>query len=310
MAIVWWMLTAIATLVASTCAYANSDVHVAVSARADGDGSKQSPFQSLMQARDGIRAARRSGSLKIGEAVTVHVGPGGYRLESTFKLTVEDSGTADAPVIYRAQRPGASSIHGGISLKPSEFRLASDPGVLSRIDADARGKVQVCDLASLVPDAFEAVKTAYRGAPAAPWLYVNHRPMPLARWPNADAPGGGWARFSKAVDTGLPNPDATDPSRRKARPGSFEFSDPRPARWNLNGGVWLQGYWTHDWSDEVIRVASYDKAAQVITLAAPHNYGIAAGTWGEKQRRFFALNTLDELDVPGEWYLDRPSKRL
>ncbi len=109
---------------------------------------------------------------------------------------------------------------------------------------------------------------------------------------------------------GYPNRMLRTRLRRKARPGSFEFSDSRPARWNVDEGVWLQGYWTHDWSDEVIRVASYDKATQVIALAAPHNYGIASGTWGAKERRFFAINTLDELDAPGEWYLDRTRKLL
>ena len=115
----------------------------------------------------------------------------------------------------------------------------------------------------------------------------------------------GWAGFTKAVDTGLPKADATDPALRKPHPGSFVFDDPRPARWNLQEGVWLLGYWTHDWCDEVIRVASYDKERKVITLAAPHSYGIIGGTWGAAKRRFFALNALEELDAPGEWYLDR-----
>jgi len=100
------------------------------------------------------------------------------------------------------------------------------------------------------------------------------------------------------------------PALRKARPGSFVFDDPRPARWNLAEGVWLLGYWTHDWCDEVIRVASYDREAKVIALAAPHCYGINGGTWGAAERRFFAMNALAELDAPGEWYLDRTHKRL
>ena len=121
---------------------------------------------------------------------------------------------------------------------------------------------------------------------------------------------GGWATFSKAVDSGLPQAKAADPARRKPHPGSFLFDDPRPARWNLKEGVWLLGYWTHDWSDEVIRMADYDRQKQVVTLAAPHHYGIKGGTWGASKRRFFAMNLLDELDSPGEWYLDRAGGRL
>jgi len=286
------------------------DVYVAADASAGGDGSTRKPYQTLTEARDGIRAARKTGAVKPGEAVTVYVGPGVYRQERSFELTAEDGGTPDAPVVYRALKRGKARIQGGAGLSPSAFKPVTDPAVLNRLDASVRGKVRVCDLSGLVPGAFAAFKTAYQGVPAAPWLYVNRRPMTLARWPNADAAEGGWAGFSKAVDTGLPKTDAQDPALRKPHPGSFVFDDPRPARWNLAEGVWLLGYWTHDWCDEVIRVASYDPEKKVVTLAAPHCYGINSGTWGAAKRRFFALNALEELDAPGEWYLDRARKLL
>ncbi len=60
----------------------------------------------------------------------------------------------------------------------------------------------------------------------------------------------------------------------------------------------------------MIRVAAYDPQRHAVTLAAPHNYGIMGGTWGAAKRRFFALNALEELDAPGEWYLDRKRKQL
>jgi len=293
-----------------TCVSAEMNVHVACDAESGGDGARRRPYQTLEQARNGIRAARKAGTLKTGEAVTVYVAPGVYPLENSFELTAEDGGTAEAPVVYCAQKRGQAHIRGGVTLKPSSFRPVSDAAVLARLDAAARDKVLVCDLSGRVPGTFESLKTAYSGTPEAPWLYVNRQPMTLARWPNADAPGNGWAGFTKAVDTGLPIPDSPDPALRKSRPGSFAFEDSRPARWNLDEGVWLLGYWTHDWCDEVIRLASYDKEKKVISLAAPHGYGIAGGTWGADKRRFFALNVLEELDAPGEWYLDRTRKLL
>ncbi len=303
-------LTAGLALGLVSCACAGSDVYVAAEAGTGGDGGRHRPYQTLTQARDSIRAARKAGTLPGGEAVTVHVGPGVYRLEASFELTAEDGGTAGAPVVYRAEQSGQAHIRGGVALEPAAFKPVTDAAVLSRLDPAVRGNVRVCDLAAKVPGAFEAFRTAYQGAPAAPWLYVNGQPMTLARWPNAGAPEAGWAGFSKAVDTGLPRAEATDPAQRKAHPGAFAFDDPRPARWNLEEGVWLLGYWTHDWSDEVIRVAAYDKEQKVIALAAPHGYGIAGGTWGASKRRFFALNALEELDAPGEWYLDRARKLL
>jgi len=293
-----------------SCAYAEMGVYVSADAAARGDGSRHKPFQTLAQARDAIRVLRESGTPESSEAVTVYVEPGLYRLSASFELSAADSGTAKAPVVYRACEGGKARFHGGTTLEPSSFKPVTDTSVLSRLDAAVRDRVRVCDLSTKVPDAFSDFKTAFRGVPAAPWLYVNHQPMTLARWPNATATSAGWASFSKAVDTGLPKPDAAEPALRKAHPGSFLFEDPRPARWNFSEGVWLLGYWTHDWCDEVIRIASYDEEKKILALAAPHSYGINAGTWGAAKRRFFAMNTLEELDAPGEWYLDRSHKLL
>ena len=291
-----------------SCAYGAAELHVSADAAGGGDGSIQKPHQSLAQARDAIRAMRKAGTLKGGEAVTVTVGSGVYPLDASLEFNASDGGTAEAPVVYRARENGKACLQGGVALQPSSFKPVTDPAVLSRLDAAVRGKLLVCDLSA--QPAFPELKTSFSGAPAAPWLYVNHQPMTLARWPNVTAANAGWAGFSKAVDTGLPKPDAADPALRKARPGSFVFDDARPERWKISEGVWLLGYWTHDWSDEVIRVASYDAGKKVITLAAAHGYGINGGTWGAADRRFFAMNALEELDAPGEWYLDRARKQL
>ena len=293
-----------------SCACAGAEVHVSAEAAGKGDGSLAKPFQTLGQARDAIRAMRRAGTIKSDESMTVVLENGVYRQQGSFELTDADGGSVKAPVVYRARENGKAQIQGGVALEAASFKPVLDSAVLARLDAAVRNKVRVCDLSALGLDEFPEFKTAFHGVPSAPWLYVNHRPMTLARWPNAGTADGGWAGFSKAVDTGLPQPDAADPALHKLHPGSFIFDDPRPARWNLAEGVWLLGYWTHDWADEVIRVAAYDPEKKVISLAAPHSYGINAGTWGADKRRFFAMNALEELDAPGEWYLDRPRKRL
>lgn len=278
-------------------------VRVSPTAPAGGDGSAQAPLQSLAQARDAVRAARRAGKLPAGQAVTISLAPGTYRLTNTFELEAGDGGAPGAPVVYRAETPGTARLQGGATLAPAAFGPVTDPAVLARLDPAVRDHVLVCDVSA--QGDFQSFRTSYGGVPAGPWLYVDGRPQTLARWPNAD-----WATFSKAVDKGLPDPKSADPAKQKAHPGAFIFDDPRPARWKLDEGVWLFGYWTHDWADEVIRIAAYDREKQIITLAAPHGYGINGGTWGAAKRRFYALNLLEELDAPGEWYLDRAHKRL
>ena len=61
----------------------------------------------------------------------------------------------------------------------------------------------------------------------------------------------------------------------------------------------MHGYWTWDWSDQYLRVDKLDTVKREITPAEPHHgYGYTKG------QRFYFLNVLEELDSPGEWFLD------
>ena len=181
-----------------SCACGEMHVHVSADAAPGGNGSLAKPYQTLTEARDGIRNARKAGRLASDQAVTVDVAPGVYSLPASLELTAEDSGMAAAPIIYRSGNPGKVSVQGGVVLEPASFTPVTDAETLSRLDATVRDKVRVCDLSGKVSGDFPAFKTAFRGPPAAPWLYVNHQPMTLARWPNADTTDDEWARFSKS----------------------------------------------------------------------------------------------------------------
>jgi hypothetical protein len=63
--------------------------------------------------------------------------------------------------------------------------------------------------------------------------------------------------------------------------------------------VFLHGSFIFDWSDSIVAVTSIDKTANLIHLAQEPNYGLAAN------RKFFYFNVLEELDAPGEYYINR-----
>ncbi|MGE9266838.1 MAG: right-handed parallel beta-helix repeat-containing protein [Verrucomicrobiales bacterium] len=300
-------LVSFLALGSSLCAL---ELYVSPGTHPDGSGTREAPFPSLEAVRDHLRQARTEGRLPGDQATRVKLLPGVYRLNQSFKLEQQDSGKATAPIIYQADQAGTVELRGGHQLPAAQFQPIRDEATLQRLPEAARAHVRVIDLAGLLPDKLPSFPEAYRNRPPAPWLYVDGEAMTLARWPNADAPEGGWTGFTKVIDKGLAHPDSEDPAKQKARPGVFVFGDPRPTRWNLAEGVWLKGYWTHDWYDEVIKIASYDPAQKAITLAKPHSYGLMNGTWGDKKRRFFAENLLEELDQAGEWYLDRSQRQL
>lgn len=132
-----------------------------------------------------------------------------------------------------------------------------------------------------------------------PELFVNDRRMTLVRWPNE-----GWAEFSKVIESG------PAPWRHHAsdKPGAFRYGGDRPASWLTAPGVWLQGCWCFDWSCETIPAATIDTDRSSITLAHNHPYGLGGGNRGP--RRFFAVNRLEELDLPGEHFVDRGAGEL
>ncbi|HEX2999546.1 MAG TPA: LamG domain-containing protein, partial [Armatimonadota bacterium] len=104
-------------------------------------GSKTAPVASLTRARDLVRALRARG---VKGAIAVNVLPGEYRVTAPLELTAQDSGTKQAPVVYRAVQPGKSIFYGGTRLKG--FATVTDPAVLARLPQEARGRVVCCDL--------------------------------------------------------------------------------------------------------------------------------------------------------------------
>ena len=88
------------------------DFYVAQRGSDSNPGTKAKPFATLQRARDAIRGARRSGPLPIG-GISVWVRAGNYPLSHTLKLTAEDSGTPEAPIVYRAYPSEEVRLTGG-----------------------------------------------------------------------------------------------------------------------------------------------------------------------------------------------------
>ena len=282
--------------------------HVDPAAAPGGDGSSAKPFASLVAARDGVRAARQAKRIAADEAVEIVLAPGDYVQTESFALDDRDGGLSAArPVVWKAAQARTARIVGGARVPADAFAPVTDATVLARLPEEARGKVLCADVSKILPGKIPPMALAFGGTPTAPLLFLNHRFGTLARWPNAD-----YTSFSKCVDHGA-KIKMTSGGGSVNKPGAFIYSDPRAKRWNFAEGVWMNGYWTHDWDNHSVKAASYgaeNGTNDVIRLAATIPYGVMGRTWGRKERRFYVFNLLDELDAPGEWYLDRTRKVL
>lgn len=250
------------------------------------------PLRTLEQARDALRKTKTPGD-KAAKGARVIVRGGVYTLSRTFALETQDSGASDAPVLYEAWPGQQVVLSGGPTVPPGAFRPVSDAKVLKRLDPAAQGHVLEVNLRTLGVTRLDRFPVKFQGTPAAPELFFANRRMTLARWPN-----DGWATIAKIVAPGaVPRVGETGTDG-----GVFEYSGDRPSRWNADAGVWLHGYWCYDWYSEIIRVQSIDRQQHQITLAAPSTYGVKQGN--PSPRRYYALNLLEELDNPGEYFID------
>jgi hypothetical protein len=276
-----------------------ADLYVSLTGDDANPGSESRPLATLEAARDAARRLRQDGRLATG-GVTIWLRGGDYVRTSALELTAADAGTAEAPVVWRACPEETVRLLGGQQLP--EFQPVTDEAIRARFEEHARDHVMQVDLRQLGITDFGELRSRGFARPTVAAhceLFFNGRPMTVARWPNE----GDWTHIA-----GYPRTNAQDDGHGtkigKLEDG-FLYSGDRPRCWQEPSTVWVHGYWSWDWANSYERVASLDTDQRLIRTAPPYGqYGFRAG------QRFYFLNVLEEIDRPGEWFLDRKSGRL
>ncbi|MBT7298296.1 MAG: hypothetical protein HN849_02220, partial [Victivallales bacterium] len=277
------MRTILLPLLATACCLHAADIHVSPTGRDANPGTEAAPFQTLTRARDTARSAKAKG------AVTVWLHGGTYWQPTPLLLGPEDSGTAKAPIPYRAVKGEQVWLNGGVLLPPQAFGPVTVGK--SRLPEEARKQVRqaklpakvIAQLSPVWPDTWWTTRTLTANSE----LFAGDRRLPLARWPNDD-----YTTFGEIVEPGVKG--GADPV--------FTYTGDRPARWSAAENPFLYGYWKRGYRAEFIRIKAIDPEKRTIQLAATNSLG-ALEDGGAS--RYFAVNLLEELDVPGEWFLDR-----
>ncbi|NUQ63721.1 MAG: right-handed parallel beta-helix repeat-containing protein [Pirellulales bacterium] len=289
----------VTTTVLAGAASAAADFFVSPAGLDTNPGTADKPFATLERARDALRQLRQAGSAPPGGA-TIWLRGGDYLRSVALELSAADSGAAEAPVVWRAYRNETVRLLGGRTF--SGFQPVTDPAVLDRLDEKARGEVRQVDLKTLGISDFGPMKSRGFGRPTTPAhceLFYDGKPMTLARWPNE----GEWSQIAGFPEAHAQN-DGHGGKIGRLEDGFF-FSGDQPLGWKDTGDLWVHGYWAWDWANSYEQVASLDRAQRHIKTAPPHGlYGFRKG------QRFHFLNVLEELDQPGEWFLDRAARVL
>lgn len=255
-------------------------------------GTLEKPFATLHRAQQAVRDFR-SGHHEA--ALQVVVRKGTYYLHKTLILTAEDSGTAHAPVMYTAYAGERVTLSGGRKLD---------------CKWQTRKSKSICDLNS-----------GNSGPFAFTQLFINGKRQVRARFPDydpADPIHGGYATVVRALPAGTSSPypedNDADVSKRGVLGIEFDPDTFSSRRWGKPEEAIIHvfqqdGLGILEWK---IQSVDYDRNRIWFGKGGDQlgpQWSTAFDVIG-KGSRFYVDNVLEEMSIPGEWYLSVQSGRL
>ena len=264
---------------------------------ASADGSAQKPFATIEAARDAIRGIDKTGYTGI----NVRIKSGVYYLKDTVTFTKDDSGTKDCPITYIGE--DGTVITGGVTLSAKNFTSAKSK-TKKYFTEEALPNIVETDLKKygitkeLVAEKFAQDNITY--ATLVP-LYIDGKLATIARYPNEgyEAIAGG-----KFVEV---KPGATDPNERFRT--TVTVSDEMAARiagWHDTSTVFTLSCHVVLWRPNNYRIMDVDKNTLYLTYGRDWYGESVPGTYTPLAGRPIVFENIpEELDAPGEYYVDK-----
>lgn len=270
---------------ASTSPY---EIYVSPTGSDAASGSFEKPLKTLAKAKTVAAELAKTATSEV----KVIVRGGTYNVGTGLNFTVTDSGTETAGIHFQAYQDEKVSLTNTIKLDNTKFSLVTDEETLNRIPAEARGKVYAINLTACGITYFGQIyrtgsASGYLANPGSRMLIVDDSWYTIAKWPN-----GGYGTIKEVLNsTGLGG-------------HKFSYSENVGNRWATATEPWVFAYFYHLWSDDLLPIKEIDCVNKTILTKGTHWYGI------RNDRPFSVLNLLEELDIPGEWFLDTATGML
>lgn len=267
----------------------------------DGDdsakGTIDSPFKSFK------RAFEEVGRLKNHDGgIVIYVRGGIYSVSEGIEVPDYISGSEDNPLIISAYPGETVNITGGISISGDRFSpVTKEDEAYVRLPETAKGNVYSANLKELGYTEYPSVTT--EGAPS---LTAGGLTYTLARWPNSTTVK--YANYMGAdgkdgvIDIGpiLTTIGHAAYTGDTGKGFEFQILDTRPFNWRNTGNIWMNGQFDEEWMVEYYKIKSFNTEKKSIRTYTPT-------TWGARynaHHSYYYLNVFEELDVPGEFFLD------
>lgn len=272
---------------------AGSTYYVAVGG--SGDGTLEAPFGSLEQARDKVREIIAAGAYPE-EGITVYLRGGDYEIDQSFALGAGDSGCEGSPVTYASYPGEIARLTGTKKLDYKAFQaIAKDMGD-KLLDKSAASNVLQIDLkAQGIADFGQLSRRGFLITAeelVQPELYIDGSRMQLSRWPNQE-----WVGTTEIVRSGAR-------SKTGVLEGAvYKIDYDRPTKWKTNiGEIYTAG----------VLGPNYFYGYFPLEKIEPGQITLKEGSVTSYYSKHFIRyeNVFEELDAPGEYYIDRTSGML
>lgn len=259
-----------------------------------GDGSEEEPLRTLEKAID-VANEMREDSDKL---IEILLREGTYSVTNTIKII--NSQKDDSLLKISAYQDEKVTINAGVDIPLSAMNIADSDFTNAIIDKPNAGSIlqynlkdaQIEDLGEislrghLISDEKEAQAE----------LSLNGEVQKLAGWPNGEY-------------TGLIKPTDSNEYGKRTKSGiangcSFQVNYDRPSQWSKPEQAWLSGTIGPNYEFDYYPVSRFDSEEKRVYLSR----GALEKYYTEPYYRF--ENVPEELDEPGEYYIDRQSGML
>ena len=283
---------------------ASTTFYVAPNGSSSNPGTMASPFARPEDAWNAI------GKIQGPLNAMVYIRGGNYSFSKSFVLTQNGQDTS-RHITFSNYQNEKVRFTGSTKLDNTQFKPVSDAAILGRLPAASKGKVLEIDLKQAgITDYGKWVSHGYKMISPAPLeLFYNEMALTVARYPNT-----GLLPIGTVLD-----PGTNLRNREKVPRGAkFKFPDSRINNWKSADNAWVGGYFSYGYSDDYLKIDSFDFENQTIRLKQPSVYSVFSSDDvskaelknSQKIRGLYIYNLLEEIDQPGEWYLDQSSGKL
>ena len=267
----------------------NEEFFVSLDGRDDNPGTEEQPFASITRAQEAIRQIRPNAE----KGITVYFREGIYYLDKPIVFGPSDSGSAERLIMYAAYPGERATLSGGKRLNCNWEPYQEG--------------IWRCE----IPGVREGNLTFTQ-------LFVNGKRQILARYPNADPTNpknySGYIKALGKIEDEIPDPKPDpddDMTFSGAAPRGIVF-DPdnfTKMRWKNSAEAVIHIYQSYYWGNLQWRIKDIDWDNQRIW------FGDGGQQMGAKwsadpcnvngYSRYYVENVFEELDSPGEWFLDK-----